>query len=128
MIEISLRSDVPHFDITVELDSIIYTLEFYWNSREQNYYLTIKDSDDVVIVSSIKVVIYYPLRGRVKDDRLFTGALLAVDSTAGGIDPIWTDGIDKYYADTVQKIPGYGDLGARVKLYYLTGAELAALV
>ncbi len=45
MVEIPLRSDLPHFTVVVELDGSIYRLEFNWNTREAAYYMHMYDAE-----------------------------------------------------------------------------------
>lgn len=122
MIEIPLRKDLPHFDVTVDLDEQTFTIEVYWNSRHRNYYLNIYDQDDVLLVGGIKISVYYPLRGILRDDRLFTGFLFAADATVD--DPVWTDGVDRFVGDAVERVPGFGELGDRVRVYYQSASEV----
>ena len=58
---IPLRSDLPHFDISVELEGVNYTLEFYWNTREACFYMDIFDNNQEPVLLSVKAVIDQPL-------------------------------------------------------------------
>lgn len=73
----------------------------YWNRREKAYSIDFRDVEDNEIAGGVKVVVGYDLWIDIQDDRLPSGALIALD----------TSGQDKR--------PGKYDLGARVKLVYL---------
>jgi hypothetical protein len=103
---IPLRSDLPYFDLEVELDGVTYGLELRWNTRAEGWFLTIFNPEtEEVIRAGIRVVCDFPLRS-YEADRLPPGALVAVDTSGEATDP------------------GYGDLGDRVQLLYFTAAEL----
>ncbi len=53
MVEIPLRSDLPHFTVVAELDGTIYRLEFRWNTREAAYYMHMYDADEVLIQGAL---------------------------------------------------------------------------
>ncbi len=125
MVEIPLRSDLPHFTIVVELDGAIYRLEFRWNTREAAYYMNMYDADEVIIQGSLKCVVGWPIGVlQCTDPRRPAGMLVFVDSANSERDPVWIDGKDLYNLDTVTRVPGYGELGDRVRLQYWTLADM----
>ncbi len=103
---IPLRSDLPHFDLQVELEGTTYTLELRWNTRAEAWFLMVIDAQgETVIRSGLRVVADHPLR-LYEADRQPPGLLVAADTSGAGEDP------------------GLHDLGARVQLFYFTAAEL----
>lgn len=128
MVQIPLSADIPHFTVVVELDGTIYRLEFAWNTRERCYYMHMYDAEESLIQGSLKCVVGWPLGSlQCTDPRRPLGSLVLVDTTNSERDPEWTDGKDLYNLDTVTKVPGYGELGDRVRLYYWTLEDLQAV-
>lgn len=125
MVEIPLRSDLPHFTVVTELDGTLYRLEFRWNTRESAWYMHMYDAGEVLIQGSLKCVVGWPLGSlECTDPRRPLGTLVLIDTANSERDPTWTDGRDVYNLDTVTRIPGYGDLGDRVRLRYWTLADM----
>lgn len=110
MIEITIDPTPISFIQEVELEGKVYRLEFRWNAREGCWYLTMKTSEDAVILGSRKMVVGTPLlRQTVDIDARPFGELVLVDPS-----------------DTIDT-PGREELGNQVRLVYITEAELAAL-
>lgn len=127
MVEIPLRTDLPHFTVVVELDGLNYRLEFTWNTRESCWYMHMYDADEALIQSSLKCVVGW-LVGFLEsvDSRRPPGGFLFHDTSRGDVDPTWTAGKDVFFFDELRRVPGYGELGDRVRLYYVEVADLAA--
>lgn len=128
MVEIPLRSDLPHFTVVVELDGNNYRLEFRWNTRDQSWYMHQYDADEVLIQGSLKCVIGWPIGVLTcADPRKPPGFLIFEDTSNNKqTDPTWTEGKDLFTYDQITKVPGYGDLGDRVRLYYVELADILA--
>ena len=102
---IPIRSDSPHFDLSIDLSGREYRLEFKWSVREASWYIRIyTDTDDHLY--SAKLVVGVPLGHRSVDPRMPPGYLLATDSTGRDLEPTWSEETQK------------GDLGRRVVLQY----------
>lgn len=110
MVIIPCRPDLPHYDMQVVLDGVTYTLEFRWNTRESVWKMDLKTEDETPILSSVKVVVNFPLCARVASANRLPGKLVAFDTT------------------NLQINPGFEDLGDRVTLLYLTETEYAAML
>lgn len=106
---IPCRPDLTWYDMQVVLEDVTYTLEFRWNARELCWYMDLKAEDDDPIVTSVKVVVDFPLCNRVNDPRRPSGYFLANDTV-----------------NLVGRDPGITDLGDRVRLLYLTLDEILA--
>ena len=89
----------PAYDFAVELDGALFSFAMRWNDRDAAWYMSIADSLGVLIVSGVRVVPGWDLLRRSVDPRRPQGAIVAVDTTGGGM-------------------PGLTDLGARVLLVY----------
>lgn len=104
--ETTASTTVPHFDFQVQLDGVTYTLEFRWNTRQSGWFMSIQEEDETPIMSGIRVVVDLPLGKRSRDERMPSGALIALDTQ------------DQH------KDPDYDELGPRVVLLYFTADEL----
>ncbi len=105
---IPCRTDAPRYSIRVELDAVRFELHFEWNDRAAAWFLDIYDADAVRLVSSIRIVVAYPLLERFSDARLPAGILMAADTTKADLDPLRED------------------LGDRVQLIYTPLADIPA--
>lgn len=107
---INTPQNIPFFTQRTTLDGREYLLTFDWNQREQKWYLSIADQDEVPIVSSIKLVANFPLTHLLVDSRSPPGELFAMDTSGNGLDPLLSD------------------LGTRVLLLYMDAEDLVAAV
>lgn len=113
---IPLRNDLPNFDLEVTLEGRTFRLVFYWNTREGYWYMDVYDSADVEVVTSIKVVIDFPLGFRTKNPAKPSGCFFAVDTSGERRDPSY------------DPVTGRGDLGDRVVLMYVEASEMPVTV
>lgn len=108
MIEINTLTDgLTAYDQRTELDGVEYLFTFRWNARRERWTFSIDGLDGTPILTGQTISLWVPLNRRAVGGP--PGVLMAIpedDST----DP-----------------PGLLELGARVRLYYLTAAEVAAL-
>lgn len=104
--ELPTRTDLARYAFDVELDESTFTLSFEWNDRDAGWYMSILTSEGVPLLSGRRIVVGYPLISIHRDPRLPAGTLVAIDTSSKGEDP------------------GLADLGDRVKLLYVTRAEL----
>lgn len=81
--------DAPDATLRTRLDGRDYVLRLLWNGREGRWYMTVSDSDGVVLVSAVKVVCNTDLLGRSAErpyrrwsPDLPPGELWAMDLTA----------------------------------------------
>lgn len=116
-VDIPVQPSLDNYRERVLLDGKLFDLAFYWNERDEAWYLTIYESsqprnDDGsrdAVLASIKIVLNYGLLGQFQDRRRPLGEFIAVD-TEGSLEN-----------------PGRRELGRRVLLRYYSTAELAAL-
>jgi hypothetical protein len=92
----------------VELDGIVYTFRFAWNTRDESWSLSVLLPSGEGLAMGRKVVLGVPLlRGEI-DSRLPPGMLVAVDTTEQSAEP------------------GRYDLGKRVIVSYFDADEVPA--
>lgn len=106
----------------VTLEGTPFTFSFWYNSRENCYYLSVGDpnvTDGSFIVSSIKLKTNYQLLRRE------AGAAAGSCARQGNAF-IWPAGeLLALTTTTDDSIAGLGDLGARVQLFYVTSDDVA---
>lgn len=102
----TLTDGTTAYDQRVELDGEEWLISFRWNSRIDRWFFSIDGLDGVPRLTGAAVSLNVPLSRRAVNGPL--GEFIALSES--GDDP-----------------PGLLDLGARVKLYYLEAADLAAL-
>jgi len=99
----------PRFDMTIELDNVSYHLFFSWNDREEAWYMDIKDNQDILIQSGIKLSIGYQLITQYKANPLLPlGDFFVIDTSPNEVEA----GIS------------YEGLGSRYQLIYYTYEEI----
>lgn len=104
--QISVPEGLSDWTQRTLLDGREYVLRFVWNTREERWYMTISDQDEVVIAAGIKVVADWPLNRLLTSDAAPPGRLIAVDTSGSG------------------EAPGLTDLGQRVLLAYVEAADI----
>lgn len=70
-------------DFSVALAGDVFRMVLRYNEREGRYFMTLFDENDTMLISSVKVVLDYPLLNRLTDVRRPKGELFAVDKGAG---------------------------------------------
>jgi len=107
---IPFRNDLPAFKETVQLDTIVYQLRFKWNTRAQQWIMSILTATGEPIVEGQRICKSVGIFNKYTDTRLPRGGLVLVDlqNRAGE--------------------PGRDDLGDRFILVYLTEEEVGAII
>jgi hypothetical protein len=83
-----------------------YVFTFHWNAREGAWYFDLADQDELLITTSRKVTVGFPLVTRCVDPRRPEGILMAIDSSGQNKDP------------------QLDDFGTRVQLVYFEPEDL----
>lgn len=97
----------PHSSVGVQLDGASYVLTLAWNVRDESWYLTVGDADDVPVASGVRVTLGAFLGRHLRyQGRMPPGAFNAVDTSGKGAEA------------------GRDDLGQRVLLTYTPVDEL----
>lgn len=106
---VTLRTSVPAFRQRTSLDGVTFDLGLAWNERESAWYLSVADADGLKLRGGIRMALNTPLLRSVVDARRPAGELYLVDLDGTGVEA------------------GLDDLGVRVLLMYITGAESDAI-
>ncbi len=101
--------DEPNYTQSFTLDGVDYRLQFQLNTRENQYYLSIFNSDGVLLLSGVKIVKDTPLTLRFKRAGLPTGDFMALG------------------ASIKDKI-GEDEFVNKMEFYYITEAELEEIL
>ncbi|MBA3841173.1 MAG: hypothetical protein H0X39_00880 [Actinobacteria bacterium] len=96
----------PNHRIQTTIKGVAYLIDFRWNARDVAWYMDIYDGIEQPIRCGIKIVIGTFLGRSCSIGPFADGAFIAFDATGKGKDA------------------GFDDLGARVKIAYLTSADL----
>lgn len=86
IIEIPLRSDLDHYEFSVDLDGKAYLFEIIWNTRNETWFLTIKNDEDTPIVAGIPLLVNSNLIARFERDELPPGVLTLLEVSGSNLD------------------------------------------
>ena len=97
---IPLSSEKPRNDVTVQLGSAVFRIEYYWTDPLQVWSMDVFTSDEVRVAAGVRLVPDYPLAARIPIDGRPPGVFVLEDSTGKG------------------ELPGRYDLGERHQLFF----------
>lgn len=106
MIILPVIPSIPHYTFETVIDDVGYEFEMRWNGRDSAWYMSIFDSDNIVIILNAKVVLGAYIGRRANNNLMYHGAFVAIDTTKQGRDA------------------GLDDLGTRVEIRYYSDDEL----
>lgn len=87
-IRIPVRSDVKAYDFQVDLEGVIYTLDFGYNSRSKSWYMSIYDQQkEKLIIGDIPLQTNNTLTDQYVADGLPPGRFVLLDETGKGENP-----------------------------------------
>lgn len=110
ILEIPVLEDNVRWVQETTLDGVRFLLHFIFNEREQSWYVSLHDVDDVPIASGARIVVnWFLFLRKVEEAKAPAGRMFVSDSTGSGVDP------------------GRNELGERVKLIYIEAADVADL-
>lgn len=79
---------VPFYTQKTRLDGVDYVLGFRYNQREDRWYLSLADSEEIPILSGLKLVTNWPLlQAYHYDPRVPPGELFAMDLSGDDTPP-----------------------------------------
>lgn len=85
---IPVRNDVAAYSFQVDLEGVIYTLDFGYNERESEWYMSIYNSTgETLLVGDIPIQINIPLADQYIDEGLPPGRFIAIDETGKNREP-----------------------------------------
>lgn len=113
MIELPLQQ-VPHFSFRIVLDGVAYRLYFDWNTRESFWYLTIRDTDENILASNLKILPWILLTRQHPQIALPDGDFFVTDESSD-------------FPKTKGEIT-VENFGIQFKLYYVTESEIAEIM
>ena len=99
-LEIPTNSDSEHFDFEIDLEGVVYTLEFSYNKRRDLWNMSIIDLSGNLLLGNLPLLTDVPLTDQYVDEELPPGRFIMLDETGE------------------QRDAGRNDLGATIKLFY----------
>lgn len=99
-ITIPVRNDFPAYKFSMDLDGVIYVLDFGFNSRSNLWYMSILSQDETLIIGDLPILVNVPLTDQYVIKGLPPGRFIAIDESGN------------------KKNPGLNEFGANVKLFY----------
>lgn len=79
---IPVRSDFAAYDFQIDLEGIVYTLDFGFNQRSERWYMSIYDqAKENLLIGDIPILINIPLHDQYIDERLPPGRFIAINET-----------------------------------------------
>ncbi len=87
LLEIPVRSDIPAYTFSIELEGVVYVMIFTFNARYDRWFMDIKTNEEVDLLLGVPLIASIPLTDRFKDDRLPPGTFVVVDLTGENRDP-----------------------------------------
>jgi len=99
-LEIPTNSDSEHFDFEIDLEGVVFTLEFSYNKRRDIWVMTIIDSSENILLGNIPLLTNIPLTDQYVDEELPPGRFILLDETGENRDA------------------SRNNLGSTIKLYY----------
>lgn len=109
MIQISM-TDANDFVQSVTLDNTVYKLHFAYNDVLKGWSMDIRDSQNIDIVRSIRIVPNFPLLSQYKRHLSIKGEMVATVTT------------------DIQNIGRDDFINGRASLVYVSGSELNAIL
>lgn len=106
----TFRDYSSKFTEKIELNGEMFYLSFNWNTRAQQWYMTIADADENILLASVKLIIEYPLNNIYKD----------LNGFPKGIFYIWDLEENESTAEMT-----YDEFGSRYQLVFFTDEEIA---
>ena len=101
IVVIPVNPGLLNYEFRIDLDGVTYTLGIRFNSREDRWFLDVKDASETPIILGIKVILNVDLIGRFQQAELPSGELFVLNS------------------DSDEEVePGAGDLGENTLLLY----------
>ncbi len=86
-----------------------FTFDVRWNTRDEAWRFDMYDSDGILMVAGVKIVLNAYLGRRSSHPFFDTNVLAAIDTSITGLDP------------------GFDELGTRVQIWHYTITDLAAV-
>jgi len=77
-----VRSDFKAYDFQIDLEKVVYTLDFGYNSRSASWYMSIFDqAKENLLIGDVPILIDIPLTDQYVDERLPPGRFIAINET-----------------------------------------------
>lgn len=82
-----VRSDFKAYSFQLELETVVYTFFFGYNTRRARWYMRIEDVAGVEILNDIPILVNIPLTDQFRLTGLPPGRFIAIDETGQNRNP-----------------------------------------
>lgn len=106
-LEMPVRSDFKSYELTLTLNSVVFILRFYFNTRLNSWVMQLKDSTGTVILGGVPVQTNVSIIAQYIYDNFPLGEVVPIDETGE------------------ERNPGEEDLGNDIKMIYVEPDEVA---
>ncbi len=89
--QIPIIPSVGSYRISTTLDGISYLLDFYWNEREEAWYMHLLEADEAPLRQGIKLVLGALLGVRERNASMPNGTFIMTDLSGADIDATFDD-------------------------------------
>lgn len=79
ILELPVRADIPSYQFRQEIEGVVYTLRFRWNSRMETWIFDIADEQENDLLVGIPVLSSVDLKSRFKMTTIPPGLFVAFD-------------------------------------------------
>lgn len=105
--ELPFDSISSNYSVGTVLDGDDFIFNVHWNARDAAWYMDILNPDEDVLYAGVKIVLGAFLGFRSIHEDMPDGVFYAIDTSQSNVDA------------------GYDDLGARIKVLFLTNSDVA---
>jgi hypothetical protein len=81
--ELPTRYDLPNYEYSIELDAVVYNVEYYFNQRDDRWFMSIRQEDGTAVLLGIPIVSGIFLTDRFVMNELPPGDLIPMDFEGG---------------------------------------------
>lgn len=98
--KIPVRNDLPNYTMRVDLNSVIFILEFRYNERADRWVMDVQTEEAETIIQGVVLVTGVPLLSQYVDERLPEGDFVVLDRAGENINPTrdnFGEDVELYY-------------------------------
>ena len=78
---IPVRNDLPAYKFKIDLEGVMYVLDFGFNDRSKIWYMSILDQSEKLVIGDLPILVNVPLTDQYVKKGLPPGRFIAIDET-----------------------------------------------
>ena len=86
-LQLPVRSDIPAYQFSIDLESVNYNFNFRYNTRLNRWFMNILDTEENVLLSGVKVLINFDLTYKYRYKDIPPGSFFCIDETGANQNP-----------------------------------------